>query len=116
MKYAQDLDTPTAHAVRDQVTRPGDRQFAGSRHPARTSQPGAVAQQLDCVNNACDDLLCGPRIILGNIGGLFVKIEQCLAQPNDFQGLYAALRHLPKILFTSDGLAKSPASASCKAA
>ena len=56
------------------------------------------------------------RIILDNIDGLFVKIEKCLAQPNDFQGLYAALRHLPKILFTSEGLAKSPASASCKAA
>jgi hypothetical protein len=26
------------------------------------------------------------------------------------------LRHLPKTLFTSDGLAKSPASASCRAA
>ena len=115
MENAQDFDTLSAYAIGDQVTGVGDRQFAGARHPAGSSQPGLMSQQLNCVNNACDDLLCGLRIILCDICGLFVKIKQCLAQSDDFQGLYAGLRHLPKTLFTSDGFAKSPASASCSA-
>lgn len=115
MKNAQYFDTLTAYAIRDQVTGVGDRQFAGSRHSAGSPQPGLVSQQLNCVNDACDDLLCELRIILCDICGLFVKIKKCLAQPGDFQRLYAGLCHLAKTLLTSDGFAKSPASASCSA-
>ena len=75
MKNAQDFNTPAAHTIRDQVTRLGDRQFAGPGHPARPPESRAVSQQLYCMNNTRDDLMCRLRIVLGNIGGLVVKIE-----------------------------------------
>lgn len=115
MENPQYFDTLTTYAIGDQVAGIGDRQFTGSRHSAGVSQPRLLPQQLNGMNNACDDLLCSPRIILRDIRGLFVKIKQRLAQPSDFQGLYAGFCHLPKTLFTSDGFAKSPASASCRA-
>ena len=81
MGNAQDFDTLTPHAIRDQVTGVGDGQFAGSGNPAGSSQPGLVSEQLHCVNNACDDLLCGLCIILCDICGLFGWRQPRPAQP-----------------------------------
>jgi hypothetical protein len=38
------------------------------------------------MSNARDDLLCGQRVVLGDIGGLLIEIQQRRAQPYDFQG------------------------------
>lgn len=116
MKNTQDFDTLTAHTVRNQVSHLGDHELPSPGHSARPSQSRALREQLDRMNNFCDDMLRRLGIVLGDIGGLFVEIAQRLAQPDDYQGCYAALRHFPRTFFTSDGLAKSPASASCKAA
>ena len=116
MEYAQDFHPPPAYPIGNEVTGPGHRKFPGAVDPARAPEPGLARQQFNCMYDAHDDLLCGQRVVLGNVGGFFIEVAQCFAQPHDFQRLYAAFCHLRRIFLTSDGLAKSPASASCRAA
>lgn len=75
VENAQDFDSLTADAIGDQVMSLRDRQFAGSRHSAGSSQPRLVFQQFNCLNNALYDKLCGLGIILRDICSLFVKIK-----------------------------------------
>lgn len=81
VKYAQDLDNVSPHAVRNDISSPRNDEFPRPGHPAWTTKPGLPGQVTHGGYDACDYKTSCGRIIFSDVGGLRVQICKSLAQP-----------------------------------
>jgi hypothetical protein len=81
VEHTQDFDGLSAHAVGPDVAGLGHYQLARAGKAAWAPHGWLLNQQGDGLKNPLNDQTRSTFVVDGNVGGLFVKIAQGLAQP-----------------------------------
>lgn len=83
----QNGNSITLYMVSRYVRGPGDYQFTGPAHPARTAHLGESKQHFHCLNDAIFKKLRRRRVVLFDVAGNFVQVPVAPTDHTNFISL-----------------------------